>query len=288
MVVQTALTNIENNMTRLDQLQGQISSGSRINKPSDDPVGTAQALSFQEGIDQSKQYLTNIDSANAWLNATDTALASVTASLQRARELAVEGATDTASSDDRATINAEVQQLQQQVLSLAQTRNGASYLFAGTRTDTAGYVQAQPSSTSGAYTGNSESIQREVAAGVRVTVNVDATATFDPVFTAMNQLEAGLSSNNSSTIRSSIDALDTALNSVLTSRAKNGATMNRLNGLQQQLTAVQTNMTGLLSNVKDTDMASAITSFSMAQTVYQASLQAGARAMQQSLLDYLK
>ena len=56
----------------------------------------------------------------------------------------------------------------------------------------------------------------------------------------------------------------------------------------QQLTAVQTNMTGLLSNVKDTDMASAITSFSMAQTVYQASLQAGARAMQQSLLDYLK
>jgi flagellar hook-associated protein 3 FlgL len=51
---------------------------------------------------------------------------------------------------------------------------------------------------------------------------------------------------------------------------------------------VQVNLTGLLSDVKDVDMAQAITNFSMAQTTYQASLKASAQAMQPSLLDYLR
>ena len=85
MVAQTTLNNIENNMTRIDQLEGQITSGTRLTKPSDDPIGTARALGFQEGIDQSTQFLANIDQANGWLNATDSALGAVTDSIQRAR-----------------------------------------------------------------------------------------------------------------------------------------------------------------------------------------------------------
>jgi len=287
MLSATTLNNIENNMNRIDQLEGQITSGTQLTKPSDNPIGTAQALNLQDTVSQAGQYLTNIDQASSWLNATDSALSSVTSAIQRARELAVQAGSDTASASDRQSIDAEVQQLQQQVLALSQTKNGSTYLFAGTRSDAPGYTQANPSSVPGAYNGNSGQIQRQVAPGQTMTVNADPTTTFDPVFTAMNQLHTGLTSNNDAAISTAIDNLDTALNSVMSSRATVGAKTNRLDSLQQQMSSVQVTMTGLLSNVKDVDMAQAMTQFSMEQTVYQASLQAGAKVMQQSLLDYL-
>jgi flagellar hook-associated protein 3 FlgL len=287
MLSQTTLNNIENNMNRIDQLEGQITSGTQLTRPSDNPIGTAQALNLQDSVSQTGQYLTNIDQATTWLNATDSALSSVTGAIQRARELAVQAASDTTSATDRQSIDAEVQQLQQQVLGLAQTKNGSTYLFAGTRSDAPGYLQANPSTVAGAYNGNSGQVQRQVAPGQTVAVNADPTSTFDPVFTAINQLHTGLTTNNDAAISTAINDLDTALTAVMGTRATIGAKTNRMDSLQQQMSSVKVTMTGLLSNVKDVDMAQAITQFSMAQTVYQASLQAGAKVMQQSLLDYL-
>ncbi|MBV8716336.1 MAG: flagellar hook-associated protein FlgL [Chloroflexi bacterium] len=288
MLTQTTLNNIENNMTRIDQLEGQVTSGTRISKPSDDPIGAARALGFQESVDQSTQYLANIDQASGWLNATDSALAGVTDAIQRARELAVQAANGTLSASDRGTIATEVTQLQAQVLGQAQAKHGASFLFAGTKSDQPGFLNANPSATPGSYQGNHGSVLRQVAPGQTVAVNVDPTTTFDPVFTAINNLQTGLTTNNQTAISNSINDLDTALTSVMGQRATVGAMTNRLDTLQQQMSSIQVNMTGLLSNVKDVDMAQAITQFSMAQSVYQASLSAGAKAMQPSLLDYLK
>ncbi|TME26408.1 MAG: flagellar biosynthesis protein FlgL, partial [Chloroflexi bacterium] len=127
-----------------------------------------------------------------------------------------------------------------------------------------------------------------ISPGVTLGINADAQTTFDPIFTAFNQLQAGLTANSSSQIQASIGALDTAMSAIVTSRAQAGAKVNRLEALQQRLSDVKVNLAGLLSNVKDVDMAEAITSFSMAQNVLQASLKAGAQVLQPSLLDYLR
>jgi flagellar hook-associated protein 3 FlgL len=287
MMTDSVLANIQQNQDRMETLQSQITSGSRITKPSDDPIGAAHALSFQEGLDTTDQYLTNINEAQAWLNTTDDALNTVTQDIQRARELAVQAANDTSTASDRAAIQQEVNQLQAHALDLSQAKYGAYYIFSGTRSDQPGYVQANPSTVAGAYKGNTGQVQRQISTGVTMAVNVDAQPTFDPLFTALNQLQAGLTANSSSQIQTSISALDTALTAINSSRAQVGAKVNRLEALQNQLGSVKVNLAGLLSNVKDVDMAQAITSFSMAQTVLQASLKAGAQALQPSLLDYL-
>jgi flagellar hook-associated protein 3 FlgL len=288
MITEATLANIERNQARSTQLQNQITSGSRITRPSDDPTGAAHALSFQESLDMTEQYLTNIDQASSWLNTTDAALNTVTSVIHRARELAVQAASDSFSAQDRAVIQAEVSQLQQHALDLSHAKFGAYYLFSGTRSDQPGYVQAAPSSTPGAYQGNNGQVQREISPGVTMAVNVDAAATFDPLFNALNQLQAGLAADSSSQIQSSISGLETALDAITMSRAQAGAKANRLEALDQRLTDVKVNLAGLLSGVKDVDMAEAITSFSMAQTVLQASLKAGAQALQPSLLDFLR
>lgn len=296
MIADTALFNIEQNQSRIEQLQSQLTSGSRIRVASDDPIGSARAMSFQEGLDQTSQYIANVDQATGWLNTTDKALSEMTNLLQRARELAVQGSSDTASAQDRAAINTEVQQLQQHALNMAQTKFGASYLFSGTRSDQPGYVTANPSTVPGAYQGNTNQIMREVSPGVTVAVNVPTdpssggTPVFDQVFTALNQLQTGTNpaSQSGANIRASIGTIDAALNSILTTRALVGAKTNRMELLGQQLNDQKVSMTSLLSKVKDVDMAEAMTNFSMAQSVYQASLKAGAQAIQPSLLDYLR
>src|SRR5689334_10219112 len=121
-----------------------------------------------------------------------------------------------------------------------------------------------------------------------MTVNTDARATFDPTFLAMQTLQTGLQNGDQTSIQQSLSQLDTALDAVNVARAQIGAKTNRLEFIEQRQQAVNVNLTGLLSNVKDVDMAEAITNFSMAQTVYQASLKAGAQTVQSSLLDYLR
>lgn len=286
MIMDTALHNMQNNQDRIEQLQAELTSGSRINKPSDDPIGAARALNLQDSIAQSQQYQRNIDQAKSWLDTTDSTLDAVTQGIQRLRELAVQAANDTLSSTERSAIQSEVTQLQQHVLDLSHARYGPYYLFAGTASSTPGYTSAAPSPAG--YQGNSAPIVREVGPETAISVNADATSTFDPVFTAMQTLQSGLTGGSVATIQSSIAQLDTSLDAVTVSRSQIGAKVNRLDFLASRQSAVEVNLTSLLSQTKDVDMAQAITSFSMAQNVYQASLKAGAQALQPSLLDYLR
>jgi flagellar hook-associated protein 3 FlgL len=131
-------------------------------------------------------------------------------------------------------------------------------------------------------------VLREVAPGTTIGVSADATATFDPVFLAMQTLQAGLTAGDTTGIQNSISQLDSSLDAVSVSRSQLGAKVNRLEFLQERQSSIEVNLTGLLSETKDTDMAQALTSFSMAQNVYQASLKVGAQALQPSLLDYLR
>jgi flagellar hook-associated protein 3 FlgL len=287
MIVDSTLNNMEQNQSRLEQLQNQVTSGSRIVKPSDDPIGVARALNLQDGIAQSEQYQRNINQATAWLNTTDSALDAVTQALQRARELNVQAATGTLSASDQAAIQAEISELQKHVLDLASTKFGAYYVFSGTASDKAGYTAAAPSG-SGSYQGNAAQVLREVAPGVTVAVSADAQQTFDPLFTALQTLQSGLASSNNTTIESALGQFDTALDAVNVTRAQMGARVNRLEFLQQRQSSIEVSLTGLLSETKDVDMVQAISNFTLAQTVYQASLKAGAQTMQATLLDYLK
>src|SRR5205809_460751 len=152
MMLNSMLHNIEQNQARTEQLQNQITSGARITKPSDDPIGAARALNLQESLNQSDQYVRNIDQATSWLNTTDSVLDAVTQAVQRGRELAVQGASGTLSQSDRAAIDSEIAQLQQHVLDLAGSTYGPYHLFAGTSSGATGYVLPESSQTTpGAY-----------------------------------------------------------------------------------------------------------------------------------------
>ena len=83
------MRNLNTNLTRVQKLQDQLSSGRKINKPSDDPVGISFALRYRSELERNEQYQRNVDSALSWLSYSDKILGQAGDIIQRARELAV-------------------------------------------------------------------------------------------------------------------------------------------------------------------------------------------------------
>jgi flagellar hook-associated protein 3 FlgL len=155
----------------LSSLQNQLGSGKRINQPSDDPVGAANALQLGHLNADTAQYQRNISSANGRLDLEEQTLSSAGGVLGRVRNLLLEAANGSQTDETRKDIAAEMVQLRQQLLGLANSKDGqGDYIFAGNRTG------AQPFVSQGggvAYVGDNG--QRMVAAGPGLQV-----ATGDP------------------------------------------------------------------------------------------------------------
>ena len=96
-------------------------------------------MAYKVSIAAGEQYLDNIDGAMSSITSADSTLSSVNTALTRLKELAVQAASDATSDSSRAALAEEVGQLRDQLLSLANTKVGNSYLFSGFRTDTAAF-----------------------------------------------------------------------------------------------------------------------------------------------------
>lgn len=123
------------NITAQEALYGQqLSSGKAVTKPGDDPTQIAQDLSAHTDIGVQTQVGQNLTNVSSQLTTVDGALSSLTSVLQSARSLAIEGASDTNTPSQLQEVAAQVYQLLQQSVGIANTQYGGSYVFAGTAT----------------------------------------------------------------------------------------------------------------------------------------------------------
>jgi flagellar hook-associated protein 3 FlgL len=124
---------ISDRYSDLAKVQEQLSTGKRILRPSDQPVDTANDLKLKTTIAQQTQFHTNIEDGLSFMNVTDTAMQSMNSIMQRLRELAIQGATDTVSAADRIAILQETDQLFRQLVTLTNTNYKGDYIFGGTQ-----------------------------------------------------------------------------------------------------------------------------------------------------------
>lgn len=135
MMIYNMMNNLGNNLQRLDKYQQQLATGKVINVPSDDPIVAARALKLRTDVSQIGQYRRNVDDANSWMDITETTLAHIGEVLQRARELAVEGANGSMTQSDMQNILEEVEQLKTQLIQLGNTAYAGRFIFSGYSTD---------------------------------------------------------------------------------------------------------------------------------------------------------
>ena len=139
------------------QIGQQLSSGKQLNDPSDDPTRIAQDLSVRTAIDATGQQSKNVQSAVSELTTTDGALSSLTAVMQSARQLAIQGSSDTLTAQQRAALGSQVDQLLQQAVAVGNTSYAGRYVFGGTSSSANAPVQQQGNPIAGVtFLGNGQ------------------------------------------------------------------------------------------------------------------------------------
>jgi len=288
MMNQTLLYDLRNVTTQLSTSEQQLSSGYKLNQPSDDPYGASQALKLRADLAANKQYQSNVQDANSWQNVADTALGDIGDSIQRARDLVIQGANDTNDASDRQAIVTELNQLIDSIKTDGNTQSAGRYIFSGTSTNTQPYQLG----SNDAYSGNTAMITREIGVGVQVAINTPGSSVIGDgtsgLLATLRGIVNDLQSGNTNALGSTdLDALDTANDTLLNARAQVGALSNRLTTASNRLQSTEQSTTQLLSNVQDADMTQVMVNFSTQQAAYQAALRAGAQIIQPSLMDFL-
>ncbi|MDQ0199565.1 flagellar hook-associated protein FlgL [Neobacillus ginsengisoli] len=285
MMNQTMLSNLQSNYRALDQTQKQLSSGKKIDKPSDNPVTAVRSMYYQSSLNEIDQYKRNASDGSSWMQTTDEGLDQVTQVLQRVRELTVQASNDTNDQNARNAIAAEMSQLKDHLGEVANSEIGGKFIFAGTDTKTPPYDTSQKQFTNT----NQQPINYQVGKSSSVQINVSGVDVFNHnggvfklIDTIVGDIQGGINPN------SQLNNLDEQLDNVLTHRSELGARVNRMDLSSSRLDDLELSTNNLLSEEADVDIAKAMTDFSAQQNVYRSALSVGAKIIQPSLLDFLR
>lgn len=304
---QSIINIIQNNRSKLNQLNEEISSGVKVSKPSDDASATINILNSNVSLNKIDSYLSNISTATSEMDTVDTQLQSVVDIIDRVKVLTTQAANGTNSTTELASVNTEIEQLTESLKGIANTQFGGKYIFGGVNTETAPYttpVDGEAQYTGTPQTGNYQR-NTEISDNITVTTNLPgdqvfgyyytdnstspATVQGQGLFNTLATLSTALQADpvDYSAISGKLDDLDTDLSTVLTASAQVGGTVNRLDMTKSKLENDSVNLQSFKSDNQDIDMASTISNLSYQETALQASLQVSSKMMKTSLLDYM-
>jgi flagellar hook-associated protein 3 FlgL len=122
------------NYGKLHDVMNQVSTQKRIQRPSDDSVGTWQALRLRSGISSNDQYQRNISDGTGWLSVSDASLNTGNDVIQGIRQLGMQASNDTYGATERKGIQMEVRQLLEQMVTISNTNYNGRYIFSGNQT----------------------------------------------------------------------------------------------------------------------------------------------------------
>ena len=140
MIMNTVTRNLALSQSRFLRIQTMASSGRRINRPSDDPIGITKDLGFRSDLSEISQFRKNINQALSWFNFSDQAMGNMNELISRAKELAVQFANDTYDQNARAAGATNIRDVFEQIIEAANTQFEGNYIFSGTRTDVSPFM----------------------------------------------------------------------------------------------------------------------------------------------------
>jgi flagellar hook-associated protein 3 FlgL len=297
---QAYLADLNRTQQQINQAQAQVSSGFRVQTPSDDPAAVPSILQVQAEIGNNRQIQSNLGSVTNELGTADSALQSAIQEVQNAGALATEGANSTATADERANIAQQVAGLQQALVGISQTTFNGRYIFSGDQ-DTGPAYQLDSTQTNGVKQLISAPSTRVItdATGTAISVAKTAQQIFDAqnpdgsdasgnVFAAVNSLLTALNNNDQAGIAQAASTLQSAGAYLNRQLAFYGEAQDRIAAATDLAQKFQTQQQGQLSSLRDADIPTVAVQLTQSELDQQAALSAEANiAQQKNLFSYL-
>ena len=278
---------IATSKANLARLQQQLSSGSRLSKPSDDPGATAAALRVRSEQRATAQYGRNIDDGLGWLSTVDGAMSSAENLTRKAVDLTIQGANSGAMSPSgREAIAVQLDALRADLLGTANTSYLGRSIFAGSSDTGAAYDAAY------AFSGTTGStVERRISGTDTVTVDADGAAVFGTgttsVFATIDGIAAALRTGDDAAVATGLTALQGRMTAIGGQHAVVGARYARLEQAKLDNTAAATTLETQRSGIEDVDQAQATIDLKSQEVAYQTALAVTGRVIQPTLMSFL-
>lgn len=292
-VTLTSLQGLNRNLDALGKLQNQLTSGKLINKPSDSPTGTNKAMQVRAEQAAVAQQGRNVADAKSWLDQGSSAVLQMMNMTQRIRDLTVQGMNTGAVSDaSQKALATEVSSLREGLLNMANTRVAGRPVFGGV---TPGDTAYDPDGT---YVGTTVTpgsdvgtVARRVTDSERLRVDLTGPEAFGSgatsLFSVVERIAGDLVSAPDS-LKADLAQLDDVMRTMQGAVADLGARASRL-GRVEQVNADRTlALKTQLGSVENIDLPLTIMNLNMQQTGYEAALNATAKVISPTLLDFLR
>jgi flagellar hook-associated protein 3 FlgL len=286
-VALTSLQGLNRNLDAVGKLQTQLTSGRLINTVSDSPTGTNRAMQTRDEQAAVAQQSRNISDAQSWLDQSDSTLQTMITTARRVRDLTVQGlSTGSASATSQEALAIEVKSLREGLLSLANTQVQGRPLFGGVTSGGKAY------DATGAWVGQGGApVTRRVSDSEKMRVDITGPEAFgtpgSDLFAVVNSIATDLTANPLA-LETHLADLDAIMNGMSAAVADIGTRGSRLERVAQINFDRGMALTQQLSETESIDLPNTIMRLEMQKVGYEAALAATAKAIQPTLMDYLR
>lgn len=311
-LLRTSIFNIQKHFERLALNQEQLASGIRVQVPSDDPVATQRILSWRKVRDNIGQHQRNINTAQIWLNLTETVTTSIHSLVERSYELALTAGNELLPQSVRLTYAEDIDTILKEVVRLSNQVIDDFYLLGGHQTDTAPFTANTNifgTITSVDYNGNGGQRDVEITPQTTMTINIlgsndrddDGIAddaypallrdenlgidVFDTLIDLRDDMIAG-NVPNIANLRTS--ELEAALENLALHQSEIGLKLQSMDLIDDILSQESLDVNVDIQESEQADYAQVVSNISYEQTIYQAANVTTSRLIQGSLFDFLR
>jgi flagellar hook-associated protein 3 FlgL len=277
----TALRGLQGNLSRMQKMQEQLSSGRKVTTPSDDPSATVSSMTLRSRRAADEQYLRNIDLAIGRLTVTDNAVTQLSDRLREVRKLIIEARNGAIGTESLSGIAANVQAVNAEIVDLYNTTYLDRPIFGGTVNGVAAI------DSTGTYVGDGGAVETRISGDALVRVDVDGTAVgADSMPAAITQIAANIAAGAASD--ADLLVMDAALSQVAKALGDVGARSERVAQTRNMIDSHRLDLTSRISVNEDVDLPESIMNLEAQRTGYEAALASAAKIQQLSLVDFLK
>ena len=297
----SAITQMNRQQSNVAEMQAKLASGKSLVKPSDDAEKATLIQRLNSAMQRQDIYQLSLDRADSRIRMEETALSSAQDMLQRIRELAIQGNSDTLSSADRNIIAKEVSSLRDALFSLANTEDeSGNYIFSGTEVKTPAF--ARDSDNKIYYNGDQNQISVDISEYRQVKVNRAGDVVFNSVertgadgdveevefFNVLDDFVSALNSGGDQILSRGLKEISTLTDNMALSLADVGSRLNTVESQRDIIDETKLRYQELLSNAEDLDYATAVTKLSAQVLSLEAAQASFAKISQLNLFNYLR
>ena len=283
---------LEDAASRLMEFQRQVSTGKRIEKPSDDPSATLGSIGEHNETAAIDQYARATDSVASRLSVVDTVLSDLITQLTAAQVSSASARGSGKTQIQRDAAATDLEGIRDTVFGDMVTSFNGTFLFSGSASTVSPYTRVGSGPVS-AYAGSTTEMVVDIdqQRAVKIAFNGQLIAQgTDPqdIFVEFDNLIAAVRAGNDAGIQSGMQALQRMFDRVSTAQGRVGADQRTIDEQKLRLADLKRSSTKRLSSLEDTNMAEAITGMTQADAAYRAALGAVNSVSRMSLMDYLR